>query len=164
MKSVLFVCTANMCRSPVAAGLLKQKVQELGEADGWRIESAGVAALDGQSATPESVRVAAEHGVDLSDHRSRLATRERVAPFSLVLVMEQRHKDALQQAFPDLADRVELLSQMIGEGTDLADPVGTGIENYRAMADQIHSVLERGYERISTLASRDQPPTPAAIA
>ncbi len=123
---------------------MKRKVQELGEAEEWMIESAGVAALDGQGPTPESIQVAAEHGVDISGHRSRLATRERLSPFSLVLVMEQRHQDALLQAFPDLAARVKLLSQMIGESTDLADPVGTGIENYRAMANRIERILQVG--------------------
>lgn len=153
MKSVMFVCTANMCRSPMAEGLMRQQVEQRGEAGDWRIGSAGAAALDGQAATPETVQVAAERGIDLKSHRSRATTRERLEPFPLILVMEQRHKDFLQAEYPDLAGRVRLLTEMVGEATDIWDPVGTGIENYRAMADQVTELIERGQAQINQLAA-----------
>lgn len=153
MKSVLFVCTANMCRSPLAEGLMKRMVDQLGEADEWRIESVGVGALDGQPATFESVLVAAEHGVDIGGHLSRAATLERLELFSLVLVMEQRHKDILDGEFPQLSERVRLMTELVGETGDIWDPVGTGIENYRIMADRVQGILERGMGRIMELAA-----------
>lgn len=152
MKSVLFVCTANMCRSPVAEGLMKQLVDQRGEADQWRVDSAGASALEGQLVTPESVQVAAELGADIRGHRSRPVTGDLLEQYSLVLVMERRHQEALRAAFPERADRIYLLSEMVGESSDVWDPVGTGIENYRAMGQQVHTTLENGYERIRALA------------
>lgn len=135
---------------------MKRMVAQRGEAGEWRIESVGVSALDGQPATLESVLVAAERGVDLGGHQSRAATLERLELFSLMLVMERRHKDALQAEFPHLADRVHLLTEMVGDQSDIWDPVGTGIENYRAMADQVTELIERGQAQISKLASHEQ--------
>jgi protein-tyrosine-phosphatase len=91
--------------------------------------------------------------MDLSRHRSRAATRDVIEPFSALLVMEQRHKDALQEAFPDLAERVLLLTEIVGQDGDIWDPIGTEIGNYRALADQIQGIIEGGIERIHKLAS-----------
>jgi protein-tyrosine-phosphatase len=152
LKSILFVCTANMCRSPMAEALMKDLVTRTDEIEQWWIESAGVAALDGQPATGHTQTVAAERGMDLSRHQSRLTTRDIVEPFSMLLVMEQRHKDALQQAYPDLADRVMLLTEIAGKDGDIWDPIGSEIGNYRAMADQIQGILESGMGRIRSFS------------
>lgn len=133
---------------------MKRMVDETGEADDWRIESAGVGALDGQPATFESILVAAEHGVDIGGHLSRAATLERVELFSLVLVMEQRHKDILDDEFPQLSERVRLMTELVGETGDIWDPVGTGIENYRVMADRVKHILEAGFDRLGELAAQ----------
>ena len=152
MKSVLFVCTANMCRSPMAEALFKSLVAERGESEEWRIESAGVSASDGAPATEYTQLIAAERGADLSTHLSQRATREVVEPFSLVLVMEGRHREELSVALPRAAGKVHLLSEMVGREADVWDPVGTELENYRAMADQIDGILRGGFDRIRELA------------
>lgn len=152
MKSVLFVCTANMCRSPMAEALFKAVVRERGVSEDWWIESAGVSASDAAPATENTQLVAAERGADLSTHLSQRATRDVVEPFSLVLVMDEGHRRALQEAMPDLAGRVHLLTEMVGQDSDIWDPVGTELENYRTMAEQIESILRDGYARIRELA------------
>jgi protein-tyrosine-phosphatase len=154
MKSVAFVCTANMCRSPMAEALFQKLVRERGQADEWWIDSAGVSASEGQPATGETQRVAAERGIDLSSHRSTLASARQLEPFGLILVMEEAHRQALLERAPELADRIHLLSEMAGEATDIQDPVGTGIGNYRAMADRMEGTLRSGFDRISELARR----------
>jgi protein-tyrosine-phosphatase len=152
MKSVLFVCTANMCRSPIAEALFQRLVGERGETEEWRIESAGVEASEGQLATGNTQLVAAERGMDLSGHRSQLANRATLEPFSLVVVMEEGHRRQLKEAAPELAGRVHLLSEMAGQREDIWDPVGGELENYRAMADQIDGILRTGFEKIRELA------------
>ena len=152
MHSVLFVCTANMCRSPMAEALFREIVRNEGEADDWWIDSAGVSAFDGEQATNNTRVVAAERGLDLSSHRSELTSRDVVERFSLVLVMEDRHRTMLREAFPELSERIYLLTEMTGGTDDVHDPIGTDIANYRAMADEVNSILMEGLDRIRELA------------
>ncbi|PWH16220.1 MAG: protein tyrosine phosphatase [Anaerolineae bacterium] len=150
MKSVLFVCTANMCRSPMAQGLL---LAQLGEKrEGWRIESAGVAALEGSAASQKTLQILAEHGIDLSFHKARQITQNLVKESALILVMERRHKQMLQAQFPDFAGKIYLLSEMVDEENEIDDPVGGSLEDYRKTAWHIESYLKRGLPRIEQLA------------
>lgn len=149
MKSVLFVCTANMCRSPMAQGLFQA---QLGNLDGWRVESAGVAALDGSPASQKTLQILAERGIDLSFHRARQIDPPLMEQFALILVMEQRHKSILQSQFPQFASKVFLLSEMVGEEWEVDDPGGGTLEDYRYTAFQIERVLREGIARIEQLA------------
>ena len=158
MHSVLFVCTANMCRSPMAEVLFEEIIRNEGEEDDWWIDSAGVSAFDGEQATNNTRLVAAERGLDLTSHRSKLSSRAVVEPFSLVLVMEERHRTMLRETFPDLADRVYLLKEVTGGTDDVHDPIGTDIANYRAMAEEVNMALTEGLIRIRELASDPQRP------
>ena len=158
MKSVIFVCTANMCRSPMAEALFRSLVHDRGESDEWRIESAGVRASAGQPATENTQVVAAERGMDLRGHRSQLASGAALEPFALVLVMEESQRRRLKEAAPELAGRVHLLSEMAGQHEDIWDPVGGELENYRAMADEIEGILRTGFDRIRELADPSTSP------
>ena len=142
----------------MAEVLFGEIVQNEGEGEDWWIESAGVSALDGEQATNNTRMAAAERGLDLKSHRSKLTSRAAVEPFSLVLVMEERHRMMLRDAFPDLADRVYLLKEMIGGTEDVHDPIGTDIANYRAMAEEVNMALTEGLIRIRELASDPQRP------
>ena len=139
----------------MAEVLFEEIVRNDGEAEEWWIDSAGVSAFDGEQATNNTRLVADERGLDLKPHRSKLTSRAVVEPFSLVLVMEERHRLMLREAFPDLSDRIYLLTEMIGRTEDVHDPIGTDIANYRAMADEVRSTLTDGLERIRKLA-KDQ--------
>lgn len=150
MKSVLFVCTANMCRSPLAEGLFLKKLGE--EKDGWRVESAGTWATEGTPASQKSLQVLTERGVDLSHHRAKVVSRELMREFALILVMEEGQKEALRVEFPEYKDRVFLLSEMIGEFYEIDDPVGRDLEDYRMTAEEIDYILEKGFDTISRLA------------
>jgi protein-tyrosine-phosphatase len=150
MRSVLIVCTANQCRSPMAMAILRSKTGQLpGE---WKIESAGTWAVEGAPANQKTQQVLAELGLDLSAHRSRMVTREMLAAFNLILVMEPGHKEALQIEFPEAANRTFLLSEMIGLSFTIMDPVGGEIEGYRATAREIDHILIEGLEKIDSLA------------
>jgi protein-tyrosine-phosphatase len=154
MRSVLFICTANICRSPMAMGLLRAKVDALGEGADWRIESAGTWAQAGQMAAVNTRLIVAERGVDLTRHRSRLVTRELLKEFNLALTMEGGQKEALRAEFREDARRVFLLSEMIGKTYDIVDPVGKPLDEYRWMAHEVRVILNQGYDRIRTLAGR----------
>ena len=138
----------------MAEALFEKLVGERGETAQWRIESAGVGATEGQPATGNTQQVAAERGMDLSEHRSKLATRGMLEPFSLVLVMDEGHRRQIREAAPEHAGRVFLLSEMVGEGFAIQDPVGSDIDNYRVMADQMDGILRAGFNRLRELADR----------
>lgn len=150
MHSVLFICTANQCRSPLAEGLLRLQVG-LDNPD-WQISSAGTWAYDGTPATQNSVVVLKERGLDLSNHSSRTVNGEMIADHRLVLTMEKGHKEALRVEFPKLAGRIYLLSEMIDQVFEIADPVGRPLAEYQATARDIESILTRGFDKISRLS------------
>ena len=136
----------------MAEVLFEEIVRSEGEAEDWWIESAGVSAFDGEQATSHTQVVAAERELDLSSHRSKFTSRQVIEPFSLVLVMEERHRTMLREAFPELSGRVYLLKEMTDGTGDVHDPIGTDIVNYRAMADEVNGIITAGLGRIRELA------------
>lgn len=152
MSSVLFVCTANQCRSPMAMAIMRDALQKMNLAGNWRVESAGTWAIDDFPATSFAIQTMQERGLALQDHRSRKTTRAMLAETDLVLTMERNHAEALKNEFPDEAHKVYGLSEMIGEHWDVIDPIGGTLENYRAAAQLLEDTISQGLERILELA------------
>jgi protein arginine phosphatase len=148
--SVLFVCTANICRSPMAVGLFKHMIE--GGSDIWRVESAGVYARVGWPAAEYTLQVLERRGIDLSEHRSRLITVDIAENFRLILTMEKNHKEAIQAAFPKLSGRIKLLTEIVGENRDIVDPIGRSYLEYEDTAREMESILKRGSSVIFHLA------------
>ncbi len=151
MNSVLFICSANICRSPMAMGLLQARLAM--EAQEWRIESAGVWAQDGSPAAPFTQKVVLRSGVDLAGHRSRLVTGAMLREFNLVLTMEQGQQEALRMAFPQYAAKVLMMSELVNERHDVADPVGGPLYDYEITANELNDIFERGMLQLRRLAS-----------
>lgn len=151
MYSVLFVCAANICRSPMAMGLLR--LLTAGESD-WRIESAGVWALTGAEAAPLTVRLLAERQSDISAHRARQVDRFLLEEFQAILVMERNQREALRLAFPEFAQRIFLLSELVGAHYDIADPMGGDRAEFEATFAEIEGILRGGLPRLRQLAWR----------
>ena len=150
-NTILLVCTANMCRSPMAEGLLRRKLEREERAHEFRVASAGVWTLDGRPATENAVLVMAELGIDIRKHRSCLLTEEIMEEAALVLTMTHSHAEAIQAEFPQHRHRVMLLSELVGFGYDIEDPVGGSMLDYEETAQEIEAILETGYERMMQL-------------
>jgi protein-tyrosine-phosphatase len=133
---VLVVCTANIARSPLAAALL---ARELG--DEVVVGSAGTRARPGYEAAPESLRLARERGLDLTDHRSRLVSPDLLTPAELILTMSERQRDAVTPQAPRLAGRVFTLREFdrLTAVVDAdAGPEGTVPERLAWWREQAH--------------------------
>jgi tRNA threonylcarbamoyl adenosine modification protein (Sua5/YciO/YrdC/YwlC family) len=144
-KLLLFVCTGNRCRSPLAEGFATNLVaRRLGvdrselHAAGYRIESAGTGCIRGQPATAEAVRAGLPRGVDLATHRSRPLTPTMLEDADDVFVMTTDQRRSILEFAPELAARVRLLDR---GGKDIEDPFGLGDEVYAKAAERIHRAL-----------------------
>ncbi len=151
MPNVLFICTANQCRSPMAEVIGRDKLTRAYPAEEWRVGSAGVRAVDGYPATPASATMAGRHGFDLSRHSSRALTSALVAESELLVTMEAAHKQAILSAFPEASGRVFVLSELIGRGEDVDDPIGLAFAEYERTYHLLEEWIGQALPRMAEL-------------
>jgi protein-tyrosine-phosphatase len=152
MPSILFVCTANICRSPVALALFKQKISNEPDAALWKLDSAGTWAPEGEAASGKSQFLLRGKGIDIQDHRSKSVNLDMLRGFNLILTMEGGQKEALQNEFPEVKSRVFMISEMIGQRYDIQDPYNGTLDDYIEMMGEIEHILDEGFEKILMLA------------
>lgn len=156
MTELLFVCTANICRSPMAAAIFKKVSVLIDNETNWIVGSAGTWTVDDMPATENAVAVLGEMGLDLSEHRSTDVTKLDLQQYDLIVTMEQGHKEAIIVENPEIADRIYILSEMIDAGYDIPDPIGGNIQDFRDTVELIEDILTRGYLKIKSLSLKSE--------
>jgi len=156
MLSILIVCTANICRSPMAEAILKRLVSTRQDADQWHIESAGTWAMDGYPAAELSQYAMQLMGMDITSHKSQPIQLALIKRFDLILTMENNHKDGLKSEYWEYSDHILMLSEMVGLMMDVPDPIGRQQADYEETAHLLERLLSDGLERIYQLALMNQ--------
>ncbi len=153
MFQILFVCTANVYRSPLAAAFFAQKVQADGQSKDWIVESAGTWAIPGQSIPSFLLESAGRLDVDLRGHLTRPVDPLLLDQSDLILVMEKGQKEALRAEFPSIQGKVYLLSEMADQWEyDIADPIQFDLDMNTFVAE-IARLIHRAYPKICTLVT-----------
>lgn len=142
---ILFVCTGNTCRSPMAEALFRKMLADRLHCDdeelpsrGYLVLSAGLATTPGMPASEQAVDLLREAGMDLTGHQSQAATAELLNVADHVITMTRSHRESIGARYPEILHRVRLLSPA---GKDVSDPFGGGRDEYVRCRDEIQTYL-----------------------
>ena len=154
---ILFVCTGNTCRSPLAEGLARKVIVEraLGDVD---VMSAGTSAWDGAPASDGALLVGMERSIDLGHHRAQTLTRELVGDADLVLAMGPHHLERIEALGG--TGRAYLLTDYASRGATtraINDPIGGELDLYRTTMDELDQEIRRVFDRILAERSSGTP-------
>jgi protein-tyrosine-phosphatase len=150
---LIFICTGNVCRSPMAEGILKTRWTELGRGD-LTVSSMGIHGLDHKPATESARRTCMQHGIDISGHVSRPLDFDEMMRSDLLLTMEKAHKDFILLLLPQLSDKLYLFGSWPQKDSvkgNIRDPMGGGLKDYGNAYETISRRIDRILPYLQTL-------------
>ena len=151
-KSILLICTANICRSPMAAALFQRRKP----ASCGMIRSAGINGIDGLPAHRLAQEMMYMRGIDISDHRARTVTPNLLKTFDLILTMETNHQEWIKTRMPALNGRVHLLGHW--RGMEIPDPSSGSRHEFERAAEDIEQCVGDWTRHFAELNATDDLP------
>ncbi|TYR80180.1 low molecular weight protein arginine phosphatase [Priestia megaterium] len=142
MNNILFVCTGNTCRSPIAAALLRAR-----NIEGIDVKSAGLFAGEGQSASNHAQTVLKNYGVSFS-HSSSQITNEDLQWATYILTMTNQHKSLIISQAPEVAHKTFTLKEFAGQEGDITDPFGGSIQVYQHTLEEIEALINKMIKKL----------------
>ncbi|MDP4084248.1 MAG: low molecular weight protein arginine phosphatase [Bacillota bacterium] len=144
MKRVLFVCTGNTCRSPMAEAILKSK-----NVEGVEVRSAGIFASNGNDASGHAKEILTENKMN-HDHQSSSLTESEIKWATIILTMTSAHKEAIILKFPNASQKTFTLKEFTGESEnlDVSDPYGGDIHVYRRTFKELGDLIDKALKKI----------------
>lgn len=152
MGKIIFICTGNTCRSPMAEAIGK----DLAKKRGLELEilSRGIAVWDSAPAHPNAIKVMRQYNLDLSDHISKQITPQDMKENSLILTMTRNHKAAVSQILESRNSEIYTIREFIKMDGDIPDPYGGDIEIYKICAEEIYHTVKKALDHIAGLENK----------
>ncbi len=141
MKNIVFVCTGNTCRSPMAEGIAKKLAQQKELA--LNFSSRGTSVYMEEKANPLAKNAAKAYSSDLEEHFSKAFSEKDAEKSEIVLTMTLRHKEYLKEKYPKYKDKIFTIKEYVGEKGDIADPFGKNKEAYEACAKELYDLINK---------------------
>lgn len=140
--NILFICTGNTCRSPMAEEILRTMAREKGI--NINVKSAGIAAFDGSPAADNAIKAMEEIGMDISNHRASILHRDLVVESDLILTMSDFHKETVLNNFPEAKGKIyTLVEHATRKNKDIQDPFGGNLKTYENTRDEIADYIRK---------------------
>ena len=147
-KHVLFVCTGNTCRSPMAAAIFNHFAEQKNL--NWFASSAGIATETGLLVTKEAIQVLKDYDIHIEDHISHQLDERMLNDTDIVITMTNTQKDLLKIYFPDKKDKIFSLMEYADSDEEIEDPYGQGLKKYQQIAADLMVMIPKIIKRLTT--------------
>lgn len=151
MKKIMFVCTGNVCRSPMAQYYFNQKIAEQNLGDKFIAYSCGINANIKQKATPNAIDAIKSYGVDMSSHQATRLENSNIFECDLIITLTDFHKRLIETTYPKLKEKVYTLKGFVEPNAkyiDIDDPWGLDIDVYKKCAKEITTYVDKLIEKL----------------
>ncbi len=149
MKHILFVCSGNTCRSPMAEGILKKYLIENNMSDRFSVSSAGIFAFDGDEANIKSELVCSENAIDISEHQAKQLDQQSVKDSDYIIAMTKELKTQIASRYLNDAHKIYTLGEITKRpGSSIPDPFGQSLDIYRKTYDMLDVLIKELVQRL----------------